>query len=447
MQATKKDFGEGFKWGVSTAAFQIEGAYNVDGKGESIWDVFSMQKGKIFQNQNAKISCDFYNRYMHDLILMQSLGINNYRFSLSWSRLIPQGVGKVNCKGVEFYNRVIDFCLELEIQPWVTLYHWDLPNALQQKGGWTNRNIINWFNDYVSFCIQKFGDRVKHWMILNEPMVFAGAGYFLGIHAPGKKGLSNFLSTVHHAAMCQSEGARTARSIRNDLKIGTTFSCSHIEPATNRDADIQAAKKADALLNRTFIEALSGLGYPVNDLKLLNRLEPYIKDGDESKLAHQMDFIGVQNYTREIVAYSHFMPFIKTKIIRADKRNVKRTLMNWEIHPSSIYHMLKKYSAYNSATEIIITENGAAFHDELCNGSIHDAQRKKYLQDHINEVHKAKTEGVNVNGYFIWSFTDNFEWAEGYYPRFGIVYIDFTTQKRIVKDSGKWFREFLKDDQ
>lgn len=446
MEITKNDFGIDFKWGVSTAAFQIEGACNTDGKGESIWDVFSMQKGKIYKDHHAKISCDFYNRYIQDLILMQSLGIPNYRFSLSWSRLIPQGVGKINYKGVEFYNRVIDFCLELGIEPWVTLYHWDLPQALQLKGGWTNRDIIHWFTDYVSFCIQKFGDRVKHWMVLNEPMVFTGAGYFLGIHAPGQKGLSNFLATLHHVAMCQSEGARIIKSIKSDLKVGTTFSCSYIEPATNREPDVKAAEKADALLNRTFIEALSGLGYPVKELKLLNRLEPYIKDGDESKLACQMDFIGIQNYTREIVAYSYFMPFIKTKIIRADRRNVERTLMNWEVYPASIYHMLKKYDAYKCTKEIIITENGAAFYDEPNNGSIHDAQRKKYLQDHIQQVYKAKQEGVNVNGYFIWTFTDNFEWAEGFYPRFGIVYVDFETQKRIVKDSGKWFSKFLRDN-
>ena len=446
MQITRRDFGENFKWGVSTAAFQIEGAHDVDGKGENIWDIFSRRKERFIRIIMQKFPAIFIIGIMHDLILMQSLGIPNYRFSLSWSRIIPQGIGKINCKGVEFYNRVIDFCLELDIEPWVTLYHWDLPQALQQKGGWTNRDIINWFSDYVSFCIQKFGDRVKHWMILNEPMVFTGAGYFLGIHAPGKKGLSNFLAALHHAAMCQSEGARAAKSIKSDLKIGTTFSCSHIEPATNKETDIQAAKKADALLNRTFIEALLGLGYPTKELKLLNRLEPFIKEGDEQKLPFQMDFIGIQNYTREIVAHSYFMPFIKTKIIRADKRNVERTLMNWEVHPPSIYHILKKYSAYASIKEIIITENGAAFHDEPCNDAVHDVQRKKYLQDHILQVYKAKQEGVNVNGYFIWSFTDNFEWAEGYYPRFGIVYVDFITQKRIVKDSGKWYSKFLNDN-
>ena len=364
--------------------------------------------------------------------------------TLSWSRIFPQGIGKVNCKGVEFYNQVIDFCFEVGIEPWITLYHWDLPYALQQQGGWTNRNVINWFSEYVSFCIQKFGDRVKHWMILNEPMVFTGAGYFLGIHAPGKKGLSNFLAAAHHAAMCQSEGGRVARSLRNGLKIGTTFSCSHIEPLTNKDADICAAKKADTLLNRTFIEALLGLGYPVKDLKLLNRLEEYVKDGDESKLPFEMDFIGIQNYTREIVAHSYFTPFLNAKIITADKRNAERTLMNWEIHPPSIYNMLKKYSTY-PIKEIIVTENGAAFHDEPCNDLVRDQERKKYLQEHIQQVYKAQQEGVNVNGYFIWSFIDNFEWAEGYYPRFGIVYVDFETQKRIVKDSGKWYSKFLSE--
>ena len=445
MDVTRKDFGDDFKWGVSTAAFQIEGAHDADGKGESIWDVFSMQKGKIYKNHHAKISCNFYNLYKDDLILMRSLGICNYRFSLSWSRLIPGGVGEVNYKGVGFYNRVIDFCLELGIEPWITLYHWDLPYALQKKGGWKNREIINWFSEYVAFCIQQFGDRVKHWMVLNEPMVFAGAGYFFGIHAPGKKGLSDFLATVHHAAMCQSEGARIAKSIRNDIKIGTTFSCSYIQPASGKELDILAAKKVDILLNGTFVQALSGKGYPTSDLKLLNRLEPFIRDGDEAKLAFQMDFIGVQNYTREIVRHSHFTPFIKSKIIRANKRNVEHTLMNWEIYPPSIYHMIKKFSSYNVAKEIIVTENGAAFYDEPDNCSVRDEKRKKYLQDHIQQVFKAKQDGVNVNGYFVWSFTDNFEWAEGYYPRFGIVYVDFNTQKRIVKDSGKWYSSFLCD--
>jgi beta-glucosidase len=327
IDITRRDFGVDFQWGVSASAFQIEGASNADGKGRSIWDVFSANRNKIYKNQNADVSCDFYNRYHKDLCLMHSMHIRNYRFSLSWSRLIPEGTGKINCKAVEYYNNVIDFCLELGIEPWITLYHWDLPDVLELKGGWTNRDIINWFNEYVACCIEKFGDRVKYWMILNEPMVFTGAGYFLGIHAPGRKGLTNFLASVHHAAMCQAEGARFARSMRNNLKIGTTFSCSYIEPYKNTEEDLNAAVKADALLNRTFIEALLGLGYPTKDLKLLQRLEQFVKDGDESKLKFNMDFIGIQNYTREIVTHSYFTPFVQAKIITAEKRNVDRTLV------------------------------------------------------------------------------------------------------------------------
>lgn len=443
MNIKRSDFGEDFKWGVSTAAYQIEGAHNKDGKGPSIWDAFTNTKGKIYRNQNANITCDFYNHFRQDIFLMYSMNIRHYRFSIAWSRLIPYGIGKVNYKGVDFYNRVIDFCLESGIEPWVTLYHWDLPYELERKGGWTNREILDWFGEYVALCINTYGDRVKHWMILNEPMVFTGAGYFMGIHAPGRKGLSNFLAATHHAALCQAEGGRIARSLKSNLKIGTTFSCSHIEPLRNIEPDIAASIKADALLNRIFIEPLLGLGYPIQDLKVLHRIEQFVKSGDEERLQFDMDFIGVQNYTRELVTHSHFMPFINAKIIKADKRNVEHTLMNWEVYPPSIYHVLKKFSKYSSIKEIIVTENGAAFHDELIDETVDDEKRRKFLEDHIAQVLKAKNEGVNVNGYFVWSFLDNFEWAEGFYPRFGIVYVDFLTQKRIIKSSGTWYNNFL----
>jgi beta-glucosidase len=309
MEFVKSEFGPDFKWGVSTAAYQIEGANNSFGKGKSIWDVFTHTKGKIFEGQNGDNACDFYRRYTHDILLMASMGIPNFRFSLSWSRIIPNGTGNVNPEGIEFYNRVIDFCLEMNIEPWITLYHWDLPYELEKKGGWINREIIKWFGDYVELCTRYFGDRVKHWMIMNEPMVFTGAGYFLGIHAPGRKGLDSFLASIHHAAMCQAEGGRIVRSILPAAHVGTTFSCSAIHPATDSKQDINAAKRVDTLLNRMFVEPLAGLGYPVADLKLLQRLEPFIKDGDESKLAFDMDFIGVQNYTREVIAKSIYYTF------------------------------------------------------------------------------------------------------------------------------------------
>lgn len=445
MLLRKEDFGKDFTWGVSTAAYQIEGSCDMHSKGESIWDVFVKRKGKIFQNHTGDIACDFYNRYAKDISLMAGLNISNYRFSIAWSRIFPGGTGNVSHEGIDFYNRVINFCLELNITPWITLYHWDLPQELQKKGGWVNRNIIDWFGDFVSCCIKNFGDRVTNWIVINEPMVFTGAGYFLGVHAPGKKGLNNFLAATHHAALCQAKGAAIIKSLQSQSNVGTTFSCSHIEPYRNVDKDIIAAKKIDALLNRLFIEPLLGLGYPTNNLKILQRIEKFIKHDDEKNLAFNMDFIGVQNYTREMVSHTAFMPFVQAKIIKANKRNVETTLMNWEVYPESIYNVLKKYGNYKNIPPLMVTENGAAFTDVLHNGEVHDPKRIKYLKDNISQALRAKHDGVNVTGYFIWTFLDNFEWAEGYYPRFGLVYVDFATQKRIVKSSGNWYAAFLKN--
>lgn len=444
MLLIKEAFGEDFTWGVSTAAYQIEGAHNQGGKGLSIWDTFVKKKNKVFQNQHGDTACDFYNRYTQDLYLMHSLNIPNYRFSISWSRILPNGTGEINTEGIDFYNRLIDLSLELGITPWVTLYHWDLPDALERKGGWVNRDIKEWFGNYVSICIVHFGDRVKNWMILNEPMVFSAAGYFLGIHAPGRKGLDNFLAATHYAALAQAYGARVIKSIQKDSNVGTTFSCSHIEPFRMKEKDILAAKRADALLNRLFIEPLLGMGYPTEDIKILNRIERYMKQNDENDLIFNMDFIGIQNYTREVIRHATFVPFLQAKIVSAKERKVEMTSMNWEIYPESIYHMLKKFNAYPNIPPLIITENGAAFPDQVENNQVDDPKRIKYLQHTLEQVHRAKQEGVKVNGYFVWTFLDNFEWAEGYHPRFGLVYVDFQTQKRIVKSSGHWYADFLK---
>jgi beta-glucosidase len=446
MDLIKHDFGPGFKWGVSSSAYQVEGAFEADGKGKSVWDVFSNTGRKISGKQNGNIACDFYHRYPDDLALLSKLKIPNFRFSLSWSRILPSGTGKVNTAGTDFYNRVIDHCLKLGIEPWITLYHWDLPYELEKKGGWTNRDVISWFSEYVEVCARFFGDRVKYWMILNEPMVFTGAGYFLGVHAPGRTGLNHFLSATHHAALCQAEGGRLVRSLLPGAIVGTTFSCSLVQPATGLSEDRLAAQRVDALMNRLFVEPLAGMGYPVDDLKFLRRLEPFIKTGDEAKLAFNMDFIGIQNYTREIVARSRFKPLIRAKVIKAGKRNVELTDMNWEVFPESIYHMLIKFSKYDVFNELIVTENGAAFPDVVTDGTIKDEKRRSYLEANISQVLKARKEGVRVNGYFAWSFTDNFEWAEGFRPRFGLVYIDFETQERIIKESGYWYSRFLQDN-
>jgi beta-glucosidase len=443
MQFNRALFGSDFSWGVATAAYQIEGAHDADGKGASIWDSFSGKKKKIFNGDHGKIACDFYNRYEQDIGLMRHLHIPNYRFSISWSRIFPLGTGIVNQAGVDYYNRIIDTCLKNDIEPWITLYHWDLPEALHQQGGWTNRDIIQWFGNYVAFTVKQFGDRVNRWMILNEPMVFTGAGYFLGVHAPGNKGLANFLAAAHHAALCQAEGGRIVRSIQPHARVGTTFSYSHLEPFRNIEQDHNAVRKTDALLNRMFIEPMLGMGYPVKDLKILQRLEKFVKDGDTEKLAFDMDFVGLQNYTREFVRHAPFMPFLKAKIIKASKRNVNRTQMDWEVYPPAIYKALTRWSQYKNLNEIIVTENGAAFDDVIENSQINDPQRLNYIRDHIGQVMLALQNGVRVKGYFVWTFLDNFEWAEGYNPRFGLVHVNFKTQERIVKASGKWYGEFL----
>ncbi|MFD1770048.1 GH1 family beta-glucosidase [Sphingobacterium suaedae] len=444
MLLTKTAFGDDFIWGVSTAAYQIEGAHREDGKGPSIWDEFVQQKNRIFQKHTGDIACDFYHRYLDDLLLMHRLHIKNYRFSIAWSRIMPHGTGEVNQAGIDFYNRLIDRSLELGITPWITLYHWDLPHALECKGGWVNRDVTEWFGQYVSVCVQHFGDRVKNWMVLNEPTVFTAAGYFFGVHAPGKKGLDNFLAAAHHAALSQALGGRIIRSLQSDNNIGTTFSCSHIEPYRAIERDIIAAKKADLLLNRLFIEPLLGMGYPTGEIKILRKIDKFMRADDEKKLAFDMDFIGVQNYTREMIRYAPFVPYLNAKIVTAKKRKVEMTAMNWEVYPASIYHILKKFSAYSNIPPLLITENGAAFPDQVDNGIVDDPKRLRYLQETLIQVLKAKQEGVPVHGYFVWTFLDNFEWAEGYHPRFGLVHVDFETQQRIVKSSGKWYGEFIK---
>jgi beta-glucosidase len=432
--------GKDFKWGVSTSAYQTEGSFEDDGKGHSIWDVFTNRKG--YKGHNANTACDFYNNFPQDLLLLKSLGIPNFRFSLSWPRLIPGGHSISNPKGVDFYNRVIDKCLELNIEPWLTLYHWDLPQAIEAKGGWVNRDIVSWFSEYAEFCALRFGDRVKNWIVLNEPLVFTGAGYFLGAHAPGKKGLKNFLPAMHHAALAQAEGGRILKGHIPDVQVGTTFSCSHIDPFRCLQRDEAAAVRVDALLNRLFIEPVLGMGYP-KELKILKRVSNHFQEGDEKLLKFDFDFIGLQNYTREVVKYSLFTPYLHAGIVKAAERKVPLTAMGWEVYPPAMYHILKKFNSYPGVKKIIVTENGAAFPDDVQNGIISDDKRLDFIQNNIEQLIRAKKEGVKVEGYFVWSLTDNFEWAEGYHPRFGLVHVNFETQQRIIKSSGYWYKELI----
>lgn len=442
----RADFGSDFQWGVATAAYQIEGAWDEDGKGRSVWDEFTHTKGKIKSGENGDVSCDFYHRYPDDLAIMRDMAIPNYRFSIAWSRIFPEGAGTVNEKGLDFYDKVIDKCLELGIEPWLTCYHWDLPWALEEKGGWTNRDVVGWFTDYVDVITKRYGDRVKNWMVLNEPMAFTALGYFLGIHAPGRKGPGKFMAAAHHATMAQAEGGRAIRANLPKVNIGTTFSASHIQAVDDKPKNQRAAARMDALLNRLYLEPALGMGYPRETLPFLKKMDKHIQPGDMEKLAFDFDFIGLQNYTREVIKRS-LVPFVRASMIKPAKRDVEEemiTEMGWEVYPEGIYNLLKKFAAYDKVDKILVTENGAAFPDKVDGSSVKDVRRTEYIQNYLGQILRAQKEGVNVQGYFVWTYLDNFEWAEGYHPRFGLVHVDFETQKRTVKDSGKWYRDFLK---
>jgi beta-glucosidase len=443
-QLSVKDFGNQFLWGVAIAAPQNEGAWNEDGRGPSIWDVFARRQGKIRGRAKPYTSSDFYHRFKDDLLLVKALGFNTFRFSLSWSRIIPDGTGKINQQGLSFYHNVIDECLKQGITPFITLYHWDLPYALEQKGGWTSHLMNRWFARYVSVCASAYGERVKNWIVLNEPFGFTSLGYMLGKHAPGKTGLDNFLKAVHHAALAQADGGRILRSEIKDAYIGTSFSCSEVRPYSNRAEDIEAARKTDILLNRLFIEPLLGKGYPNENFKLIEKLELVNKAWKfTERLQFDFDFIGVQNYFSATVKHNPFVPYVNASEVKASARKAPHTAMGWEISPVGFYNILKKIWKYGAVKEIIVTESGAAFTDKLVNGQVPDEDRMNYHLQYLQALLQAKRDGIKIKGYMAWTLTDNFEWAEGYHARFGLVHVDFKTQLRTVKQSGLWFRDFL----
>ncbi|PWJ57226.1 beta-glucosidase [Dyadobacter jejuensis] len=439
----KSEFGEDFLWGTATAAYQIEGATDEHGRGPCIWDEFVKKKGKIKDGSTADLACDFYNRFEEDLQQVVKLGLKHFRFSISWSRLLPEGVGEVNQEGIDFYNRILDACQDLGIEPWLTLYHWDLPLALEQRGGWKNREVVDWFAAYTQVCIDAFGARVRNWIVMNEPMATAGLGYTTGLHAPGRMGLFNFLPVVHHLALCQAEAGRLVRNGVADANIGTALSCSAVRPLTDTPKDLRAASRADAVMNRLFIEPALGLGYPSDVFPYLANIKKYMLPGDDDKLKFDFDFIGLQNYFSVVVTHSYLRPILWLKEIPALERKKPITAMGWEIAPDGMFDILRQFANYPNLPPIIISENGAAFEDKLVDGSVADVERTAFFREYLAAILKAKRQGVQVKGYFAWTLMDNFEWAVGYTARFGLIYVDFDTQERIWKDSAKWFAQFL----
>lgn len=441
---TKKDFGNSFVWGVAQASYQTEGAYLEDGKALSVWDVFSNKKGKIERNENGNIATDFYHRYAEDIQLVKEMNFDALRFSLAWARIIPDGIGQINQKGIDFYNRLIDKCLELGIEPWVTIYHWDHPQALEDKGGWTNRQMLDWFSYYADIVTKKFGDRVKNWMILNEPFSYTVNGYFTGDMAPGKKGINNFLAAVHHSNLCQAEGGRIVRQNVPNANIGTTHFMAYIEPFSPKD--INATERLDALINRMYIEPSLGKGYPTDKFDYLKKIEKFIKPGDYEKMKFDFDFIGLQYYFRVVVKDCWYVPYIKAKEVKPAKRNVPTNEMNCEVFPNGLFKLIKKLDEYEKIKKIIITENGVCYKDLLENDKVNDSERIHFFEDHLKQVLSTIEEGIKVGGYFVWSLTDNFEWDKGFRPRFGLTYIDYQNNlKRILKNSGHWFKELLEE--
>jgi beta-glucosidase len=439
------DFGNNFLWGVGISAPQNEGAALEDGRGLSIWDVFSRRVAAIKGGARPTDATLFYHRYKDDLLLVKGLGFNTFRFSISWSRIFPMGTGKINQAGVTFYHDLLDECLALGLTPVVTLYHWDLPQALQREGGWTNHQVIKWFNRLVKICLQEYGGKVKYWIIMNEPFAFTALGYMTGFHAPGKMGPKSFYLAAHHAALATAEASRLIRSLDRNACIGSSFSCSETHPYHLTKSDQLAADKADLLLNRFFLEPSLGLGFPmmeafpvIEKFHLFNRTWRYKGD-----YQCDLDFIGFQNYFSVTVRNNPFVPYLGASEVGAKTRKVPHTALGWEINPDSCYRMLHRMAAYPGVKRIIVTESGCAEKDKLVQGRIDDQLRISYFQQYLSAIYRAKSEGVPIDGYLVWTLTDNFEWAYGYTARFGLVRVDFPTQLRTIKESGYWFRSFL----
>ncbi|HTY84292.1 MAG TPA: GH1 family beta-glucosidase [Silvibacterium sp.] len=440
-------FPEGFFWGASTAAYQIEGAWNEDDKGESIWDHFAHTPGKIKNGDTGDVACDSYHRWKEDIALAQAMNLNSYRFSISWPRIQPAGSGASNAKGLDYYSRLVDALLAARIRPYVTLYHWDLPQPLDDRGGWPNRDTAARFTDYVQIVARALGDRVTDWMLFNEPSVFTYSGYLEGIHAPGHKSLLDFLRATHVVNLAQGEGFRALKAVTPRARVGTAFNMSACEPASNSDADRLAAERAHAITNVWFVDPALRGRYP-DALTFLPETAMGIKSGDMQKTRAPLDFIGINLYDRIIASdpgtierISHAQEWLFPVKMEGGHEGPK-TDIGWEVWPKALYDIVMRMTREYNRPVIEITESGCAYNDGPdANGAVHDPRRISYHQQYLTALARAISDGADVRGYHAWSLLDNFEWAEGYSQRFGLAYVDFKTQQRTIKDSGRWYGE------
>lgn len=452
MALNRNQFPDDFLWGCSTSSYQIEGAVSADGRGASIWDEFCAQPGRIRDGSSGNIACDHYHRWPEDLDLAKNLGINSYRFSVAWPRIFPEGSGKIEPRGLDFYDRLVDGILERGMRPWLTLYHWDLPQALQQTGGWKSRSTVDAFVDYADVVSRRLGDRVKQWITHNEPWCSSILGYADGVHAPGEKNLKSALQACHHVLLSHGLATAVLRQNVADAHVGIALSLHPVTPYSAQANDIAAGIRHDGIRNRWFLDQLYGRGHPQDIWNLLGDLVPEIQPGDMQHIAAATDFLGVNYYFPETVkADPTNLPLLATVCEPVDGGHgdpVEYTDFGWQVAPQGLIDLLRRIQSDYDPAHIYITENGSAYHDHPnSNGDIDDVKRQYYLQRHIAAALVALKSGVNLRGYFCWSLMDNFEWAEGYFRRFGLTYVDFESQRRILKFSGKWYGHFLRAQQ
>ncbi len=442
----KKTFPRDFIWGVATAAYQIEGAWNEDGKGESIWDRFSHIPGKISDGSTGDVACDHYHLYKEDIKIIKELGVKSYRFSIAWSRVFPDGKGKPNMKGMDFYKRLAESLIENGITPAVTLYHWDLPQKLQDIGGWANRDVTDYFGEYAGFVFKELGDKVPIWITHNEPEVVSFVGNWEGRHAPGITDFSNALLVSHNLLLSHGKAVRAYREMGQKGEIGITLNLNPVYPATDNIEDMNAAKRFEQYHNRWFLDPVLKGEYPEEILEWYQKrvvLPDTLKE-DLEIISTPVDFLGINNYFSSYIknSESNWPVHFEAAMTGKDK-----TSIGWEIYPVGMYDLLMFLHKNYKGTKLIITENGAAFDDSVnSSGKVEDKKRLGYLNGYIEQVHRAIQDGVNLKGYYVWSLMDNFEWAHGYTKRFGIVYVDYATGKRIIKESGLWYKELIKNN-
>jgi len=435
-------FPSGFVWGAATASYQIEGAWDEDGKGQSIWDRFSHTPGRIANGDTGDVACDHYHRWKEDVGLMKELGLHAYRFSISWPRLLPEGRGRVNRGGVDFYSRLVDALLEAEITPYVTLYHWDLPQALQDQGGWPKRATAEAFVEYAEVVSHSLGDRVTYWITLNEPYVSASVGHLEGRHAPGHTDLDEALSAAHHLLLAHGWSVPVIRGNSNGAQVGITLNLSPHVPASPSVPDRAAAWQGDGILNRWFLDPISARGYPPDIIQHHGRPMDFVQAGDLEEIAVPLDFLGINYYFRTVVR-STLVPEAQNEP-RMVFVNRNPTEMGWKLYPEGLYDLLGRLHFDYRFPALYITENGAAYPDEVGpDGHVDDPQRIAYLGEHLAAAARAIAAGVPLRGYFAWSLLDNFEWAHGYSKRFGLIYVDYPTQRRIPKASAHWYRRVI----